>query len=211
MKRIFLALACLCASLVSSCSYMQLHKNVEQYGDYYEGFEAMHPEVVYESKGKWYLKGKKYHLRLDYPLIYDTVFMEGGKPQLEHVGESQGDAYLEISEGTSIALREKNGYATLPILQREIQEMNVTPIDQLAPDAITYRVQAEIPPSEAPIRITHADIHTNRSGLTTTLSYLTLAFVDVPGTIAYNVSIPFMAPFYFFYNTYEQSKENPFE
>ncbi len=211
MKYPSITLACFAACTLSSCAYMQLHKNVEQYGDYYEGFEADKPEVVYESQGKWYVKGKKYHLRYDYPLIYDTVFLEGGKPQLVHAGPSLGDAYLEISHGTSIALRERSGYATLPILQRELQEIGSAPIDSLAKNAIEYKVKAEIPTAQHPIRVTHADIHSKKSSLTTTLSYATLVFVDVPGTLAYNIAIPVMAPFYFFADTYDDFTKGHFE
>ncbi len=211
MKYLAITLASFATSLLSSCSYMQLHKNVEQYGDYYEGFEADVPQIVYESKGKWYLKGKKYHLRYDYPLIYDTVFLEGGKPQLVHVGPSLGDAYLEISHGTSIALRERSGYATLPILQRELQEIGSTPLDSLASNAIEYKIHAEIPHADHPIRVTHADIHTSKSSVTTALSYATLVFVDIPGTLVYNIAIPVMAPFYFFSDTYEDFTQGHFE
>ncbi len=211
MKCISLVCSLCCITLVSSCAYTQVHKNVKQRGNYYKGFEADAPTTVYESQGRWYLKGKKYHLRLHYPVIYDTVFLEGGEPSLIHVGASLGDAYQEISQGTAIALRERNGYASLPILQREMQGLGATPISALAKNAKSHRVNAEIADADTPIRVTYANAKNQYRLATKSLSYLTFATVDIPGTLLYNISIPLMAPFYFFYDNYEEYQKNPFD
>ncbi len=209
ISRTVAALATL--SFFSSCAYMQIHKNVEQLGNYYEGFEVSDPKEVYLSNGKWYLKGEKYHLRLSYPIVYDTVFLEAQEPSLVRVGENLGTAYLEISYGTALALRVENGYAEPRILAKEMQLNNARPRDSISRYAMAYPVKAEIVTSEGPARITFNEVKGKTSVPTKILAGATLVFVDAPGTVVYNIAIPLMAPFYFFYNTYEDSKINPFE
>ncbi len=211
MNKLSLILALSSTLFLSSCAYTQVHKNVKQRGNYYKGFEADTPTTVYQSNGKWYIKGQKFNLRLKYPTIYDTVFLEGGTPELERVGASLGVAYQEISSGTAIALRERNGYATLPLLQREMQDLKTTPRNSLKKGATSHRIRAEIAQDQKPIRVTYAEASNRYSLATKSLSYLTFVAVDIPATLAYNVSIPFMAPFYFFYDSYDEFTKNPFE
>ncbi len=211
MNKLSLILALCSTLLLSSCAYTQVHKNVKQRGNFYKGFEADIPTNIYQSNGKWYIKGQKFKLRLKYPTIYDTVFLESGAPELVRVGDSLGVAYQEISSGTAIALRERNGYATLPLLQREMQELRTTPRDSLNNNATRHEIRAEIAQTHKPLRVTYAEASNRYSLATKSLSYLTFAAVDVPATLAYNVSIPFMAPFYFFYDSYSEFTKDPFE
>ncbi len=198
-------------SFFSSCAYMQVHKNVEQLGNYYEGFEVSDPKHVYYSNGKWYLKGEKYHLRLSYPIVYDTVFLDAQEPTLVRVGENRGTAYLEISYGTALSLRDANGYAEPRILAKEMQLNDARPRDSISRYATAYPVRAEIVTGKGPARITFNEVKGKTSIPTKILAGTTLVFVDTPGTVVYNVAIPLMAPFYFFYNTYKDSQVNPFE
>lgn len=202
LARNVLPVLVVCSLTLSSCAYMQTHKNVRERGCYYEGQLLPPPSQealsLYRKGGEWYLAARRAQFRLKYPVVYDSVFRtDGNEPRHEILqGSEQGIVYHPISAGTAAVLQRPDGYAELETLA---EELRTTPGEWISslPGAVSYPVRAQIVgghavtlpgkryPSQIPL--------SNRI-----LSQVDRVLIDFPGTLVYNVSIPFMAPFVFF-------------
>ena len=207
MKRFFLTLSLL--PLISSCSTMQSHKNIELIGSKIEGSELSPPQHVYQSNGKHYLKLNNYLLQKKYPLFHDPIFLGVENPHYVKLSESQGISYYPISNGTAKILLQSNGYASLPILMSEIKEQKTPPLKKLS-NASALKVLSQIEPCDS-LPIIHGDIPKQDNIGINIISWLDLIFVDSVGTVGYNVAIPLMAPFYFFSDFSQNINKNPFD
>jgi len=190
------------AAALPSCAYMQTHKNVAEMGCYYEGGQLQKDSLgLFSQDGQWYLSASAAQFKKSYPLVYDSVFKRGDNaPKSKLIdGTASGSVFFPISAGTATVLQRKDGYARLSSLAAEIDSLQGVPCFSL-PRGVRHPILAEI------------DVQGNDSAnvirerrpettlaLNKVLSAVDFVVVDIPGTLAYNVAIPFMAPFVFFY------------
>lgn len=194
--------AILFAFLLPSCAYMQTHKNVEEWGCHYEGGKLQKGDLaLYAKEGRWYLSAPKAKFGKRYPIIHDSVFRKGdNEPWHEMIEGSEGGmAYFPISAGTASVLQRADGYADLSLLASEITSRQQEPLFHL-PGASRYPIRAEINATGKG----YANLVGKRTpetppAINKALSAVDFIAIDIPGTLAYNVAIPFMAPFVFFY------------
>ena len=206
MKRM-LQLALLSAGLfLSSCAYVQTHKNVEEMSTHYEGqmLNAATMEL-YESGGAWYISAAKARFKLSYPIVHDEVFRKSfEQPSFRLIHADEQMVYHPISSHAAQILRQSDGYFELKGLAEEIQRTPGAWVSHLPAGAVKHAIAADIAgnphqymeelriPREKPI----GDM---------ILGKLDFVVVDIPATLAYNVAIPFMAPFVFFYEFFQES------
>lgn len=189
----------LLASLhLSSCAYMQTHKNIEEAARRYQGYELTPELELYKTGGKYYLATSRHEMQKHYPVIHDTIFLDSNNnPTWEKTGSQHEKVYLPISSGTATVLQRKDGYASLQVLSDEIQNNQVTALAQLPATAQRCTVNAEITGDTI---IWPADSNTPEAPLSLKiLSTVDRVCIDWPGTLAYNIAIPVMAPFVFFH------------
>lgn len=191
----------LSACLLSSCAYMQTHKNVEEWGCRYRGGELTKEQLgLYHGNGQWYLSAPAATFKKDYPIIHDSVFRKGDNHP-HHVlvkGTEEGTAYFPISAGTALVLQRTDGYAQLSSLAEEIKSRQQEPVFQL-PSAQRFPIRAEIDANgKEPVNLVGKRSPESTPLVNQALSKLDFVVIDIPGTLAYNVAIPFMAPFVFF-------------
>lgn len=211
MKRQFLLVFILFSTMIlmSSCAYMQSNQNIAEIGCHYNGKLINPPNCstwnIYKSCGKWYVAGYQVKLKKSYPLFRDTVlFTENNEPVYERIAMETGQdiLYHPISEGTAQVLIRKDGYVNLGDLAEELKN---TPGEWLAnlEKARSYPVQAQVDypkeKDENKCIITGERTPHKTPILNRVLQGMDLLLVDVPGTLIYNVAIPFMAPIKFFY------------
>ncbi len=198
MKHPFLPLAVLgVAAGLSSCAYVQTHKNVRELGTTYKGYRISNPSHVYRSGGTWYLAATPAEFRLHRPFVHDSVFRKkDDSPELRLLREdTTRRAYHAISDGTAAVLMRSDGYAESATLASEIRESKTPWLDSI-PHATAYPVQARLEGTEK------VSIATGRDPQETPLVYTLLGhadfiFIDIPCTLVYNVCIPFAAPVIF--------------
>lgn len=191
------------SSTLNSCAYTQFNKQIQEKATVYNGFSVELPLSLYSSQGNWYVKARKIQVQKIKPFIHDTIMLKEGNtealgtPQpLTHYTEYQ---YIKISEGTAAVLRRTDGYATLETLCDEMKANYGQAVAEL-PESMQHRVYAQIKTGQGHIAYVAADgTPLRKPGIgTQVLSKVALVCVDVPGTLIYNVSMPIMAPFYFF-------------
>jgi len=194
--------------LSASCAQVQTHKNIRTAGQYYEGFELSKPHNIYLSKGKWYIKADKIKLKQRYPLVNDPIFLEIGAPYIEKEGEKLTVNYHPISKDTVTILRRNDGFYKLSMLADDVQKNSKHRMANIDPKK-TYPILAKIDGDSSYLRV-YNDNKKQEINLTyLSLSYLDKLFIDIPASIIYNISIPFVSPFYFFSNLAEDNKKNP--
>lgn len=201
---LLLFLACIPVS-VSSCAYTQLNKQIEEKATVYKGFAVELPLSLYSSQGQWYVKVRKIDVQRMRPFVHDSVMLKtdgnicyGTVKPLSYYTDYQ---YIRVSEGTAAVLQRTDGYATLETLSDEMKSNYASAVSEL-PESMQHRVHAEIKTEQGNIVYVAADGEPIRkAGIgIKALSKLALVCVDVPGTVAYNVAIPIMAPFLFFHD-----------
>lgn len=191
---------CLAAagSLLSSCAYMQTHKNIEEAYRTHKGYELTNKLELYRAGGQYYLAAKQQWLRRHYPTIHDTVFLTGNNdPSYTPANQETLKVYHPISTGTAQVLQNSQGYAEISVLTDELNSSAGSWQTELPAGATACTIKAEIAGTS----------HTWLAGeeassipLTgTLLSTADKVIIDWPGTLLYNISIPIMAPFVFFH------------
>lgn len=185
--------------LMSSCAYVQTHKNVEEQGTHYEG-KVLSTDAVqlYQKDGKWYLSATCAKFRLTYPNVHDDVFRRSeNDPTFKLVEMDPEVMYHAISPQAAEILQRRDGYFTLNALADEIKR---TPGDWLEelPGARQFPIFADISGSHK-YYIKQRRIPQVTPTVNKVLGMLDFVVVDIPATAAYNVAIPFMAPFVFFH------------
>lgn len=182
---------------------MQTNRNIEEMNCHYKGYEICDPIRLYCNGGEYYIAGKQVKLQKKYPIVRDEVLrVYNNDPyMIKSPDSSPNDTlYLHpISRGTATVLQRKDGYANREIIQQEIMmhPKQWTPIQSL-PHASDCKVQACVVPSSSPSYITGLREPQCVPFWNRALSKIDFVLVDIPGTVVYNVSIPFCAPFIFF-------------
>lgn len=186
--------------LLSSCAYVQTHKNVEELGSYYDGQVLSTVDTgLYRKNGAWYLSAQKARFRLRYPIVHDSVFRKNDyNPRLELLEDGAvTTVYHRISDNAANVLMRPNGYFELSALADDMRRSGGEWLSEL-PGAERHSIAAEIGGKKQHY-IGEGKIPAEKSFLTHAIGKLDFIAIDVPLTLAYNVSIPVMAPFVFFY------------
>lgn len=199
MKRLLRAAILSAGLFLSSCAYVQTHKNVEEMSTYYEGHLLNSSTIgLYEQQGKWYLSAQRAKYKLSYPIVHDEVFRKSkDAPSFKLVSTDEvHTAYHPISDSAASILRRSDGYFRLNALAEEIQRTPGAWVDSL-PSATKHFIAADLAgPSHFYMedkRVPEEKPLSDRA-----LGMIDFVLVDVPGTLIYNVAIPLMAPFVFF-------------
>lgn len=186
-----------------SCAYMQSNKNIKEGNTTYEGCQLNTEQLSLCRKGsQWYLTTAVEAYEKRYPLIYDSVLLaDNNEPHFEKVATTQPMAcYLPISAGTAATLQMQHGYANAQDLAAEVNRLMLEKPVIYAPQmgkVVHRNINAHIDKGEKPVILTFKCTES-----TTTAQHVLAAvdfvLVDIPGTLAYNVAIPVMAPIVFF-------------
>ncbi len=198
-SRAFLRTCLLTGSVfLSSCAYMQTHKNIEESFSQHAGYQLSPDFQLFKAGKSYYLTIDRMSLKKTYPVIHDSIFLkDNNAPSLEPIAGTSATAYKEISAGTATVLQQNSGYADLSVLKDELNSSDTPWLDALPAGAVNCRIRAEIVGQA----ITWTD--ENASATTPTAIKILSTFdqlcIDWPGTVLYNVAIPVMAPFVFFH------------
>ncbi len=204
MKKLSL-ISVLSVVLFPSCAYMQSNKNITEAGVQYEGCSLNATELGLYNKGaQWYIKANAQQYSKHYPLFHDTMLLtDNNAPHFKKSGHAEPVAcYLPISAGTAATLRMTNGYANVIDLQDEIcrllPERPIRYAQELR-GGVSHRIAAHIEQADAeePAVLTFKQVN-KPSPVRRALATADFILLDIPGTLAYNVAIPVMAPFVFF-------------
>lgn len=192
-------LCLLCSSIfLSSCAYMQTHKNIEESFREHTGYQLSGSPELYRAGGHYYLAAEKQQIRLHYPVIHDSIFLIGNnEPQPEKTNKDQVKVYRRISDGTAQVLQLASGYADLQVLSDEINTNPYSWSTSLPAGARRCTTKATI--HGEPVTWTDPGSASKAPLAARMLSNTDRVLIDWPGTVLYNVAIPVMAPFVFFY------------
>ncbi|MBR5876681.1 MAG: hypothetical protein IKZ10_07575 [Akkermansia sp.] len=202
MKKLHLIPACV-ALFCCSCAYMQSNKNITEGGVHYEGCKLDTDTMALCRKGsQWYIESQVKTYSKRYPLFHDSILLaDNNAPQYQEAGtEKPMVCYLPISDGTAATLQMRDGYANASDLAGEIHnKMKNTPVvyGNAAGPVTRHAISAHIEQNEEPAVITFKQC-SEASWARRTLAKADFVLVDIPGTLAYNVAIPIMAPIIFF-------------
>lgn len=198
-----LSLSMLAAALcLSSCAYLQTHKNVKEAFHKCEGYRLVEPLQLYSAGGSWYLAVQPETMRLHYPTLHDSIFLENNtEPSYSTISADRPLQYRRISGSTAKVLLRSDGYYTISSLMEEIHALDGEPQKSLPAGATRHQIHALV---EAHPRDNTATLVSRKPESTPVvgqvLSAVDFVCIDLPGSVAYNVAIPVMAPFVFFYN-----------
>ena len=203
MKKSTLTLMLLSAATVgmlSSCAYMQTHKNIDEMGHTYRASELKSDNLALHRKGgQWYLSAPAGDYKKSYPIVHDDIFSRNNNDptySLKRATESRD--YHPISAGTAASLQRNDGYAQTNGLVAEIVSQGKPTLTEL-PGAATYPIRAEIVNGKQPAVIVTSRTPEKTPTSLKVLSGIDMCTVDAVGSVVYNVAIPFMAPFRFFW------------
>lgn len=214
LKLCSLGLAC---AMLSSCAQLQTRRNVSELGADYEGIVCDPPGVLYVQGGRSYVKVDARRLKKRYPILQDKVFFteQSSDPSYSILQNADSEShvrqlYLPLSDSTATVLRQKSGFCTMEVLMKEL----LAGMDQ----AKSSLPGAEVVPVQGIVdgeRCLHAFESTRnpaKPGIALqALSKLDLVFIDVPGTLLYNVSIPVIEPFVFFKRFFTEEDDGRYE
>ena len=183
---------------LSSCAYMQTHKNIEEHFREHTGYQLSPDIQLYRAGENYYLGVEKQQLRIHYPAIYDSVFLShDNEPELTPISNTSTRVYRRISDGTAAVLQRTDGYADLGVISDELRHASTPWEPSLPGGARACCIKAEI----AGTTTTWAEegSATEAPASIRLLSAADRVLIDWPGTLLYNIAIPVMAPFVFFH------------
>lgn len=188
----------ICAIALSSCAYMQTHKNIEESARVMPGYHLASHVSLYKAGGNYYLELDTQKLRKHYPTIYDSILLkQNNAPWFTKAGQGDTKVYCPISEGTATVLQRKDGYSELSVLKAEVETSRKQWTDSLPEGARRCNISAELT-GNAETWADEAAAPAVPVGMKVA-GTLEQVVVDWPGTVLYNAAIPFMAPFVFFH------------
>ncbi len=187
-----------CAAFLPSCAYMQTNKNIREMGRSYPGYKLDKPRQLFRSGGVWYVSATPAEYSLSHDFVHDNVFRESNEPTMKLRGEiADTPAYHAISADTATVLLREDGYADNRTIAKEIAESTAPWVTSL-PNMSAHIVRAQVVGEES-AAITMAPQPAEVPLAYRVLGGLDFLLVDVPGTVVYNVAVPFIAPFVFFH------------
>ena len=195
-----LMLSAATAGMLSSCAYMQTHKNIDEMAHTYRASELKTDNLsLHRKDGQWYISAPAGDYKKRYPIVHDDIFTKNDNDPTYKLKQScDGRNYYPISDGTAASLQRKDGYALTNGLVTEIISQGKPGITEL-PGAATYPIRAEIATGNQPAIIVTSRTPEKTPIVVKTVSGIDMCTVDVAGSLVYNVAIPFMAPFRFFW------------
>lgn len=198
-----LLLATLIGFLMSSCAYMQSNKILKECCSEHIGTELTTTNLsLYSAGGAWYIGAPKSQIKRQYPLFYDSVYgeEEDNSPVEKAVPNTQnGMLYIPISAGTATVLQRADGYSDLQALISESISTG-RPATSVLSAAARYPILAKIEKKEQGSTCYIQQTNPPKpSILTKSVCTFDKYTIDVVGTVAYNVTLPFTAPFKFFW------------
>lgn len=191
---------CLLAALagLSSCAYMQSHKNIIEAGRQHKGYHLESPLKLYRAGGQYYLAAEQQDMQIHYPTIHDSIFLKGeNSPTLSPRGTQSETIYFPLAAGTGEVMQRQDGFVELDTLRSELEASRSLCTSQLPAGAVECTIRADVqgssvtwlnPAESTPAGTGHVLLGT-----------LDRVLIDWPGTVLYNISIPVMAPFVFFH------------
>ena len=183
---------------LSSCAYMQTHKNIEEYFTPRTGYHINQELELYQAGDHYYLAVDKQTLRVKYPAIHDSIFLkDDNEPEFISLQPDAPKVYMSVSKGTALVLQKNDGYADLSVLSEEMKNTDGAWLDTLPAGARRCTIQAEI--AGQPTTWLSTASGNDTPIYASALGTLDRVIIDWPGTVLYNVAIPVMAPFVFFY------------
>lgn len=183
---------------LTSCAYMQTHKNIVEADTIRTGYELTTDIGLYRAGENYYVAISRQQLRKEYPIIHDSIFLTGNNtPTWHKVEDGETTVYYPVSAGTATVLQRQDGYASLHVLADELKNNSNFSLTSLPTGASRCTVKAEITGSDTIWEGNEPP--TPCSTMTRIISTVDQVCIDWPGTIAYNVAIPVMAPFVFFH------------
>lgn len=200
MRIFFFLKTCLLAGSVflSSCAYMQTHKNIEESFKEHTGYKLDTNPAIYKAGNDYYIAVQKQQIKIHYPAIYDSIFLNhNNNPELKPFNDDKTTVYRQISEGTAQVLQRSDGYADLTVLSDELQNNPHPWVHTLPSAARSLPIKARI--DGKPVIWTENGSTTEAPLGVRILSTADQVLIDWPGTVLYNVAIPIMAPFVFFH------------
>lgn len=203
MKRTLFCLASLMlfSLFTPSCAYLQTHKNVKEIGAEYDGFILEKPSSIYRQGNQWYISAQQCKMQKEYPILHDNIMFtqQNQEPQYYelHSSGNKKTVYIPISGDTAHVLQQSDGYFTKNVLLQEISS-NVDHARAELTGKSAYAVRAEIEGEQRTLSLEATRTPKTPGVGLTALSWVDRIVIDWPGTLAYNVCIPFMAPFFFF-------------
>lgn len=191
--------------LLSSCAYVQTHRNLAELFREKPGYSLQVPIAQSTQQGKNYLRGHCETLRKHYPNIHDSVLLTSNN-EIRWCSTEQGsECLLPISSGTATVLRQQDGYAYYNTLLDEIQSeirkghQPIT-VQQGKTLPAAHRIAGQVDGQQQDEQYiedpTAPDV--SLSFPEELLVQTDRVLIDWPLTLAYNVAIPMMAPFVFF-------------
>lgn len=198
------AVSCLvlAALALSSCAYVQTHKNVVEAFHTHHGYRVEQPLRLYSTGNAWYLAVQPEKLRLHYPVLHDSIFLDKvNSPEYRTIGQGGAPRFYRVSAGTAHVLQRSDGYYTLASLVEEMRSINTEPVEKLPAGASPKPILAHME-IEQGINVPSISARTpEKTPLAAKiLGGLDFVLVDAPLTLAYNIAIPVMAPFVFFHD-----------
>lgn len=196
---------------LSSCAYVQTHKNVQEGFVHRQGDQLAAPLSLGKLGSTWYVCTKVCAggVTKQYPTVHDEILLDdNNEPQLQPVGTSAIAGGIDkphttawpISSGTAIVLMREDGYATLETLADEMLRNRAGRLDVLPRGMQFYPVKAQIAGAEkATYLLRSADTEPELTFTQKVLVQTDRVLVDWPLTAAYNCAIPVMAPVIFFH------------
>lgn len=188
------------AACLSSCAYLQTHKNVREAFHQCEGYRLVEPLQLYSSGNSWYLAVRPETMRKHYPTLHDSVFLDNNTdPTYSSIQVHQNLCFLRISSGTAKVLQRSDGYYTLKALMEEMHTLDAEPLQALPAGGTRHQVLAMVEAHEGDNNaMVVSRTPESTPVLGQVLSAVDFVCVDFPGSVAYNVAIPVMAPIVFF-------------
>lgn len=185
-------------ALLSSCAYMQTHKNIAEAGRQRVGYHLQSPLKLYRAGEQYYLEAEQQQLRIHYPVIHDSIFLNGNNdPVFYNIGEQNTTVYFPISKGTGQVMQREDGYVELETLKSEISESRAECSCTLPGGSQECSIRALVQGEPATWADSKAEVP--GSTIANIASALDQVIIDWPGTVLYNAAIPVMAPFVFFH------------
>lgn len=197
---------------LSSCAYVQTHKNVQEGFVHRQGDQLAAPLSLGKLDSTWYVCTKVCTggVTKQYPTVHDEILLDdNNEPQLQPVGTISAIAEgidkphataWPISSGTAMVLMREDGYATLETLADEMLRNRAGRLDVLPRGMQFYPVKAQIAGAEkATYLLRSADTEPELTFTQKVLVQTDRVLVDWPLTAAYNCAIPVMAPVIFFH------------
>ncbi len=185
-------------ALLSSCAYMQTHKNIEEAGRQRVGYHLQSPLKLYRAGEQYYLAAEQQQLRMRYPVIHDTIFLTGNnKPVFYSISEQNPTVYFPISKGTGQVMQLQDGYVELETLKSELSESHAECSSTLPGGAQECSIRALVQGEPTTWPDPMAEVQS--STIANVVGTLDQVIIDWPGTVLYNLAIPVMAPFVFFH------------